>query len=119
MDYEFPIQELRAQLAQARIADWEQKRFGAASHQYRWNPPASLEEVEQLEQKIGVTLPKEYHDFLIQAGNGGAGKRAHLNAVVPHDFRKAATAFGKRTGSHHFHFAAERRGQTKTGPVGV
>lgn len=73
VDYEFPIQELRAQLAQARMADWEQKRFGAASHQYRWNPPASLEEVEELEQKIGVTLPKEYREFLLQAGNGGAG----------------------------------------------
>ena len=73
MNSDFPIQELRAQLEQAAKADPEQKYFGADLHKYRWNPPASPEEVEAFEQKIGVSLPEEYRNFLLQAGNGGAG----------------------------------------------
>lgn len=70
---DFPIEELREQLNQIRLADPDCKEFGAAEHQYFWNPPASLEEVEQFEQKIGVSLPDDYRTFLLQAGNGGAG----------------------------------------------
>lgn len=73
LTYGFPIKELKAQLEQARIADKDLKQFGANTHEYHWNPPASLEEVEQFEQKIGVSLPEEYRNFLLQAGNGGAG----------------------------------------------
>ncbi len=81
MNQDFPLEELRAQLEQARAADPECKMFGARSHRYQWNPPASEKEVEDFEQKIGVTLPQEYRDFLLQAGNGGAGPFYGLSKI--------------------------------------
>lgn len=69
----FPICELRQQLEQAKHADPELKHFGASQHRYRWNPPATEETVTRFEEKIGVSLPTEYRNFLLQAGNGGAG----------------------------------------------
>lgn len=73
MKHPFPLQDLKDQLEQARAADPSYRRFGAKRHQYRWNPPASPKAVEAFERKIGTTLPEEYRDFLLQAGNGGAG----------------------------------------------
>ncbi len=69
----FPFNELRLLLEKARAADPQCKKFGADHHKYQWNPPASLDEVEKFEQEIGTTLPQDYRDFLLQAGNGGAG----------------------------------------------
>jgi hypothetical protein len=73
MSESFPLEELRALLNKAKAVDKYCYQFGAKSHQYQWNPPASVEEVEEFEQKIGVRLPEEYRDFLLLAGNGGAG----------------------------------------------
>ena len=69
----FPLEELRDLLEKARAVDKYCQQFGAKSHQYQWNPPASVEEVEDFEQKIGVRLPEEYRNFLLLASNGGAG----------------------------------------------
>lgn len=73
MNNDFPIQELKSQLQQANITDKNLKLFGANKHKYCWNMPASLEEVERFEQKLGISLPEDYRNFLLQAGNGGAG----------------------------------------------
>ena len=73
MSESFPLEELRALLNKAKAVDKYCYQFGAKSHQYQWNPPASVEEVEEFEQKIGVRLPEEYRNFLLLAGNGGAG----------------------------------------------
>lgn len=73
MEYQFPIKELKDQLEQAKAADPEMKQFGAEKHEYEWNPPAAPEAVESFERKMGISLPKEYRDFLLKAGNGGAG----------------------------------------------
>lgn len=67
------LEELRQLLEKARTADAELKQFGAKDHQYQWNPPAALAEVEAFERDLGVTLPEGYRDFLLQAGDGGAG----------------------------------------------
>lgn len=69
----FPLEQLRELLDRARQQDPECKRFGAKHHQYQWNPPASPEQVEALEEQIGVTLPEQYRQFLLQAADGGAG----------------------------------------------
>ena len=69
----FPLEEIRALLEQARKADADRKQFGAKDHKYELAPPASLEEVEAFEQETGVWLPEGYRNFLLQAGNGGAG----------------------------------------------
>ena len=73
MSESFPLEELRALLNKARSVDKYCNQFGADEHKYQWNPSASVEEVEDFEQKIGVRLPEEYRNFLLLAGNGGAG----------------------------------------------
>ena len=73
MSNTFPLEELRSLLEKARTADADLKQFGAESHKYQWNPPASLKEIEEFEQETGIVLPDGYRNFLLQAGNGGAG----------------------------------------------
>ena len=55
----FPLEEVHALLEKARTADAECKQFGTKHHQYKLNPPASLEEVEAFEESVGVTLPDD------------------------------------------------------------
>lgn len=69
----FPLEELRLLLKEAQAADAGLKEFGAQRHKYQWRPPASLGDVEKFEHEIGTALPEDYRDFLLQAGDGGAG----------------------------------------------
>ena len=69
----FPLKELRLLLEKAQAADADLKQFGAKNHKYQWNPPASLTDIEEFERESGITLPEGYRDFLLQAGDGGAG----------------------------------------------
>lgn len=73
MSNTFPIEELRSLLEKAKVTDAALKQFGAQNHKYQWNPPASLKEIEEFEQETGILLPDGYRNFLLQAGNGGAG----------------------------------------------
>lgn len=73
MSNTFPIEELRSLLEKAKATDADLKQFGAKHHKYQWNPPASLKEIEKFEKEIGISLPDGYRNFLLQAGNGGAG----------------------------------------------
>ena len=69
----FPLEKFRTLLKQAGETDIALKQFGAKNHKYQWNPPASLKEIEDFEREIGVSLLEDYREFLLQAGNGGAG----------------------------------------------
>ncbi len=60
-------------VARAAKADPEYKVFGASSHKYQLKPPASLERVRALEEKLQIRLPEDYVYFLTQISNGGAG----------------------------------------------
>ena len=73
MSNTFPIEELRSLLEKAKVTDAALKQFGAQNHKYQWNPPASLKEIEEFEQETVISLPDGYRNFLLQAGNGGAG----------------------------------------------
>jgi hypothetical protein len=42
-------------------------------HGFRLNPVASSEEVAAFESYHGISLPREYREFLLSVGNGGAG----------------------------------------------
>jgi hypothetical protein len=66
-------QETRSGLDRLRSADPGLRRFGAATHRYRLNPVLSEGEVLGFEKRLGVRLPKEYREFVTQAGDGGAG----------------------------------------------
>ena len=47
--------------------------FGSEKHQFHLHPPLSEETVRDFEAREAVRLPSGYRDFLLQAGNGGAG----------------------------------------------
>jgi hypothetical protein len=47
--------------------------FGADVHRFQLNPPRPEADVLEFEVRHGVTLPREYREFLIDIGDGGAG----------------------------------------------
>lgn len=67
------VGKLRKQLKRAGEKDPDLTRFGADSHKYQLNPPASEETIAAFETRFGISLPEGYRDFLLRMGNGGAG----------------------------------------------
>ncbi|MYN18653.1 SMI1/KNR4 family protein [Rugamonas sp. FT107W] len=65
------IQRIKTKLKAAEKVDKEFKIFGAESHQYRINPPASEREVNAIEERYSLKLPECYRSFLTLLGNGG------------------------------------------------
>ncbi|WP_432176334.1 SMI1/KNR4 family protein [Streptomyces sp. Tue6028] len=47
--------------------------FGALGHRFLLDAPLTPEDLSELQAQIGVELPEEYRDFLLQVGAGGAG----------------------------------------------
>ncbi|MER5478313.1 SMI1/KNR4 family protein [Streptomyces sp. NPDC002734] len=47
--------------------------FGARGHRFFLEAPLTPAELNDLEHRIGVSLPEEYRGFLLQVGAGGAG----------------------------------------------
>ncbi|MFJ9854431.1 SMI1/KNR4 family protein [Streptomyces sp. NPDC101150] len=47
--------------------------FGSMGHRFLLDEPLTLEKVADLEAQVGVVLPEEYREFLLQVGAGGAG----------------------------------------------
>jgi hypothetical protein len=60
-------------LSQARAADPELKVFGASSHGYVIQAPASLQAVSDFEARLAITLPDAYRRFLLEVTGGGDG----------------------------------------------
>lgn len=67
------IRQIYKLLEQAKAKDDGQEVFGADSHKYRLAPPAGEEAIQVFELKYGIWLPEEYRNFLMLAGDGGAG----------------------------------------------
>lgn len=67
------VSKLRKQLKRAGEKDAERFRFGADSHNYQLEPPASEATIVDFEERLGISLPEGYRDFLLWMGNGGAG----------------------------------------------
>ena len=70
----FPLEQLRELLDRARQQDPECKRFGAKHHQYQWNPPASPEQVEALEEQIGGQLKAGFRLTHLYEDTNGEGR---------------------------------------------
>lgn len=47
--------------------------FGSEKHGFRLNPVLAQPALEEFERQAGVRLPDGYREFLLEAGNGGAG----------------------------------------------
>ncbi|WP_395744137.1 HEAT repeat domain-containing protein [Prosthecobacter sp.] len=71
VNYDDQIQRIRAKLKAAQKADSGLKVFGASSHRYQMNAPASEDEVRAFEAKYSLRLPGCYRAFVTQIGNGG------------------------------------------------
>lgn len=62
-----------------------QKKEKMEQRGFRWNPPISLDEVRTFEQKHGVTLPKEYVQFITEIADGGRDEALHLHSLNDFD----------------------------------
>lgn len=60
-------------LAELDRRDRGRRVFGAASHGYKLNAPLPSAVIETFEKRHGASLPEDYHLFLTEIGNGGAG----------------------------------------------
>jgi len=67
------IERIKAKLADLRQLDPACELFGSSSHRYRLGPPLTAPELAGREKELGVLLPTEYRDFLMEVGHGGAG----------------------------------------------
>lgn len=55
---------------------------GEPGHTFRLAPPLRDDQVEAAEAQLGISLPGEYRDFLLQVSAGGAGPHYGLNTLV-------------------------------------
>ena len=69
------LQRIKDKLVRARSADEECGAFGAESHEYLLNVPATEEEVSAFERQYSVQLPDCFRSFLLVVGNGGLGSQ--------------------------------------------
>lgn len=67
------ITEIKDKLRKLRLLDKKFEIFGASSHEYKFNQPIPIEELNQFEEKYKIELPKDYKAFISEIGNGGAG----------------------------------------------
>lgn len=67
------IEQLKNVVSAAKKADPHYHVFGSSSHKYSFGQPASKEDIEQIEKKFNIRLPKAYVDYMTLAGNGRAG----------------------------------------------
>lgn len=65
-----------------RTEDW----FGASKHHFRLNPPLAEAEVALFEQQHSISLPEDYRQFLLLAGNGGAGPYYGIDPLSRWDY---------------------------------
>jgi hypothetical protein len=67
------IRKVSDKLLALKAADPHRKAFGANAHGYALSQRATAEEVQAFEAKHGIMLPEDFHAFLTEIGNGGAG----------------------------------------------
>lgn len=71
-----PIARILKKLELAKQADPDFEVFGAKSHRYIVNLPASTDTVLYFEKRYGVALPDAYKRFILEVANGGPKRSA-------------------------------------------
>jgi len=79
------LKGIREKLDLLRKRDVGLTVFGAADHCYELVPPLTESEAEEVESQFGVRFPKEYRQFLLEVGAGGAGPFYGLFPLVKTD----------------------------------
>src|SRR5262249_57396808 len=75
--------EVLEKLEQLKAIDKQCQAFGARTHRYILWPCLRPDEIERVEQQLGVKLPESLRMFYLEAGDGGAGPNyGHLPAFV-------------------------------------
>ena len=83
--YEARIRAIVEKLAELQRKPGTEGWFGVEKHHFRLNAPLAEAELEAFEKRHGVRLPEDYRQFLLLAGNGGAGPYYGLGALVEFD----------------------------------
>jgi len=65
--------EVLEKLERLKAIDKQCQAFGARTHRYILWPCLRPDEIERVEQQLGVKLPESLRMFYLEAGNGGAG----------------------------------------------
>ena len=67
------IERIKTKLADLRRLDPACTLFGARTHHNTLGPSLTASELENYERRLGLPLPAEYRDFVMEVGHGGAG----------------------------------------------
>jgi hypothetical protein len=76
------IERVEALRQRPGTADW----FGANKHQFRFDPPLPEAEAAAFEKLHSISLPEDYRQFLLLAGNGGAGPYYGIDPLSQWDY---------------------------------
>ncbi|HLP91298.1 MAG TPA: SMI1/KNR4 family protein [Nostocaceae cyanobacterium] len=74
--------QLKQKLEQLANLDATFEIFGAESHGYQSNPCLKDAEIQAFERKYNIDLPRDYRQFLLEVGNGGAGPGYGLYKIL-------------------------------------
>ncbi len=71
MTYSEQIQRIKEKLEIVKSLDTQFEIFGANSHKYYLDKPASQSEIAEFESKYNIELPSCFKTFISEVGNGG------------------------------------------------
>ena len=75
-------EETKRKIERLGRLDKQRQVFGASNHYYELLPPLSEEELQAIEQWLGVALPPELRAFYKEVGDGVAGPHYGLKSSV-------------------------------------
>lgn len=75
------IERIKSKFDQLKQLDRNFEVFGSKKHKYVFNRIKSEKELTEFEKNNGIKLPKEYKEFLMRIGNGGAGPYYGLEPI--------------------------------------
>ena len=77
------VDEVSQKVEKLRAMDREFRLFGADHHRYRFNPPLAEIDLLGFEERNRISLPKDYRNFVLNVGNGGAGPYYGIYPLLP------------------------------------